>query len=95
VNSADTAHAKTRFSIRSLLTLVAFTALVFVALKQHQQNQQMQIRLEALSSQIGHLDASVEDAHAKLEFLRDMVSDEPILSVEDVLSTSEAVQTGG
>ena len=84
MNSADTPHAKTRFSIQSLLTLVAFSALLFVAVRQHQQNQQMQLRIEALSSQTEHLEASVDDTRAKLKVLRDFVSDKSALDVSDV-----------
>ena len=84
MNSADTPHAKTRFSIQSLLTLIAFSALVFVAVRQHQQNQRMQLRIEALSSQTEHLEASVDDTRAKLKFLTDFVRNEPALDVSDV-----------
>jgi hypothetical protein len=84
VNRANTPRAKTRFSIQSLLTLIAFSALVLVAVRQHQQNQQMQLWVEALSSQTEHLEASVEDTRAKLKFLQDCVSNEPALDVSDV-----------
>jgi hypothetical protein len=84
VNSADTPHAKTRFSIQSLLTLIAFSALVFVAVRQHQQNQQMHFRVEALASQTEHLEASVDDTRKTLKVLQDLVSNEPALDVSDV-----------
>ena len=84
MNGADTRHAKTRFSIQSLLTLIAFSALVFVAVRQHQQYQQMQLRIEALSSQTEHLEAYDDDTRAKLKFLQDVVSNEPALDVLEV-----------
>ena len=84
MNSADPPHAKTRFSIRSLLTLVAFSAVVFIAVKQHRQNQRMQLRIEALSSQVEHIDASVEDTREKLKLLKDIVSNEPAFDVQPV-----------
>lgn len=44
----------------------------------------MQLRVEALSSQTEHLEASVDDARAKLKFLQDFVSNEPAFGVPDV-----------
>jgi dephospho-CoA kinase len=84
MNSADPPLAKTRFSIRSLLTFVAFSAVVFIAVKQHRQNQRMQLRIEALSSQVEHIDASIEDTREKFELLKDIVSNEPALGVQQV-----------
>lgn len=84
MNSADPPHAKTRFSIRFLLTLVAFSAVAFVAVKQHRQNERMQLRIEALSSQVEHLGASFEDTRENLELLKDIVSNEPALDVQQV-----------
>jgi hypothetical protein len=69
--------------------------LVIIAFNQHQQNQQLQIRLESLSSQIDHLMASDDVADAKLDALRSVVSDEPVLSIEDVLAAENATQNDG
>ena len=89
MNGAGATHSKTRFSIQSLLTLIAFSALAFVAVRQYQQNRQMQLRIEALSSQTEHLEASVDDARAKLELLQDFVNSESTLGVSDVSAITD------
>ena len=81
MNSPNVGHAQTRFSIRTLLSLAAISALVFVAWNQHHQNARLMRRLDMLSSRMEHLDASNEEMRAKLEFMVESIRDEPVLGV--------------
>ena len=81
MNLADAKHAKTRFSARAVLSLIAFAVLGLIGLNQHQQNRHMQRQLETLYAEIDHLSASDEDMRAKLYHIRDVISNEPVLKV--------------
>lgn len=81
MTAADKSPALIRFSIRSLLVLIAFAALVFIALNQYRQNQDLERRVEVLASQVDHLNACEEDMREKFGQLRDLVSAEQVFKV--------------
>ncbi|TWU47802.1 hypothetical protein [Rubripirellula reticaptiva] len=78
---ADTPLVKKHFSIRSLLLLIAFAALVFVSLNQHQQNRELKRRMETLRLQIKHLNAWNEQTSERLEEVVEFVRTEPVLKL--------------
>lgn len=77
---------RTRWSIQSLLIVLAFLILAAVALLQHRQNLKLQHRLEMLSSKLEHLNASDDIMRARQDYLLDLVRTEPVLNVQDVLN---------
>ena len=84
VKSENRSFTRKRFSLRSILTVVAFSALAFLAAKQQQRIGELQRRADELSMQEEHLKASLAEALHKLRLMRSQVSDEPTLHVSEV-----------
>lgn len=67
-----------RFSLRSLFALTLLAALCLVLFAQHRENRELQLRLDAISSQLEELRSTGDDMRVRHEQLEELVRNPPV-----------------
>ncbi|QDT07780.1 hypothetical protein K227x_62080 [Rubripirellula lacrimiformis] len=77
-NAEPKRYSQIRFSLRFLFALTLLTALFLVLFSQHRQNRELQLRLDAVSSQLEELRSANDEMRLRHEKVEEFVRNPPV-----------------